>query len=126
MTKPESFTPQQSLSREQIEGWREWINWKLRDLHDDDRAEQALEVEALCDMAIVSLQSETAKPIPSGSVVVPEDRLNAYRAALANLCLQGGGTLFVKTLDLTPQGSLLHRWNPDGLEFRFHADGEPQ
>lgn len=54
-----------------------------------------------------------------------EQRLNAYRAALVNLCQQNGGSLLVKTPELTPAGSLLWRWTPDGLEFRFTQDGAP-
>ena len=52
-----------------------------------------------------------------------EERLNAYRAALVNLCQQNGGTLFVKTPELTQPGSLLWRWTPEGLGFRFTQDG---
>ncbi len=50
-------------------------------------------------------------------------RLNAYRAALINLCEQNGGSLVVKTPNVTVAGSLLWRWIPDGLEFRFVKDG---
>lgn len=53
------------------------------------------------------------------------DRLNAYRAALINLCQENGGALFVRTPDTTPGGTLLWRWTPDGLEFRFVQDGTP-
>ena len=55
-----------------------------------------------------------------------EERLNIYRAALANLCMQNGGTLHVKTLDRTPPGTILNRWVEDGIEFRFMPDGVPQ
>ena len=51
-----------------------------------------------------------------------EEKLNTYRAALANLCLQNGGCLIVKTLDVTPPGTLMNRWVEDGLEFRFEPD----
>jgi hypothetical protein len=54
------------------------------------------------------------------------ERLDAYRAALVNLCQQNGGRIIVTTPELTPPGSLLWRWVPEGLEFRFHKDGEPQ
>ena len=54
-----------------------------------------------------------------------EERLNAYRAALINLCQQQGGSLFVKTPEVTPPGSLLWRWTDEGLEFRFHPDTTP-
>ena len=53
------------------------------------------------------------------------ERLEAYRAALVNLCQQNGGGIIVKTPPLTPAGSLLWRWIPEGLEFRFTEDGEP-
>ena len=53
-------------------------------------------------------------------------RLDAYRAALINLCQQNGGSLKVSTPEVTPAGSLLWRWVDDGLEFRFTADGVPQ
>lgn len=54
-----------------------------------------------------------------------EERLNAYRAALVNLCQQNGGRFTVQTPYTTPPGSLLWRWTPEGLEFRFTPDGVP-
>lgn len=53
-------------------------------------------------------------------------RLDAYRAALINLCQQNGGSLMVSTPEVTPAGSLLWRWTDNGLEFRFTEDGVPQ
>ena len=55
-----------------------------------------------------------------------EEKLNIYRAAIANLCMQNGGSMIVKTIDVTPPGSLLNRWVEDGIEFRFVPDGVPQ
>lgn len=55
-----------------------------------------------------------------------EEKLNTYRAALANLCMQNGGSMIVKTLAVTPPGTLLNRWVKDGLEFHFQPDGRPQ
>lgn len=51
-----------------------------------------------------------------------EERLNIYRAALANLCMQNGGSVVVKTMPRTPPGTLMNRWVEDGIEFRFVSD----
>lgn len=52
-----------------------------------------------------------------------EQRLNAYRAVIATLCLSNGGTYSIDVPELPP-GTIMWRWTEDGLEFKFQPDGK--
>src|SRR5687767_4305517 len=71
------------LTRGQVEGWREWIKWKLQDLHDDDRASCAPEVDTLCDMALAALS--TGDALEYARVLLTCARADWYRPPYSQL-----------------------------------------
>lgn len=55
---------------------------------------------------------------------IRESTLNMYRAALIAMCKKNGGGCLIETRELTEPGTLMCRWEENGVRFVFHSDGE--